>query len=344
MIPLPCRNTSMSIFMHRYLLTIFFLCLLGNGIGAFEDPKKFRDIDPKYIDLNIIDPKQKVGFTVGDTITRQISITIKKPFFLVEESLPIVGYEKRYRGQLLGMSLVESNHTKKATKEGITYDISLTYQIFTNNVVAKPAFITADYYRVVNPAEPDNVFKYRIPALTVAVSPIAVFGDIKVEDDMSGYRGPFFIDSTVFVQKMRYAITALVLSLVVLLYIYSKYSWVPKLNKWFSHTYRKFKKIPASKANIELFIKALHTSFDKTINQTLFMDNKNFLYQQNPSFRKIDSEIDEFFALSRDIFFEQKKAHDLSKTYAWLKLFSLHCRMCERKLIVDTSDLKKLSS
>ncbi|MEJ6612146.1 MAG: hypothetical protein QNL64_02530, partial [Porticoccus sp.] len=72
--------------------------------------------------------------------------------------------------------------------------------------------------------------------------------------------------------------------------------------------------------------------------------NKNFLYQQNPSFRKIDSEIDEFFALSRDIFFEQKKAHDLSKTYAWLKVFSMHCRMCERKLIVDSSDLKEMSS
>ena len=68
--------------MHRYLLTIFFLCLFGNGIGAFEDPKKFRDIDPKYIDLNIIDPEQKVGFTVGDTITRQINITIKKTLLL----------------------------------------------------------------------------------------------------------------------------------------------------------------------------------------------------------------------------------------------------------------------
>ena len=103
--------------MHRYLLTTFLLCLLSAGVSAFEDPKKFRDIDPKYIDLNIIDPEQKVGFTVGDTITRQINITIKKPFYLVEESLPIVGYEKRYRGQLLGMSLVESSHTKKATKK-----------------------------------------------------------------------------------------------------------------------------------------------------------------------------------------------------------------------------------
>ena len=329
--------------MHRYLSIIYLLCLLSSVANAFEDPKKFPDIDPKYIDLNIIDPEQKVGFTVGDTIKRKIQITIKKPFYLVEESLPIVGYEKRYRGQLLGMSLVESSHDKKATKEGVTYNIDLTYQIFTNNVVAKPAFITADYYRVVNPADPDHVFKYRIPSLTVAVSPIAVFGDIKVEDDMSNYRGPFFMGTTQMLHTMQYSGICLILSLLILLYIYSKYSWVPKLNKLFGNVYRRFKKAPASKDNIEQFIKALHSSFDKTINQTLFVDNKHLLYVQNPAFRKIDSEIDEFFSLSRDIFFEQKKTHNPSKTYAWLKVFSLHCRMCERKLIVDSSDIKKMS-
>ena len=330
--------------MHKYLLTILFLFSFNNGLSAFEDPKKFRDIDSKYIDLTIIDPEQKVGFTVGDTITRQINITIKKPFHLVEESLPIVGYEKRYRGQLLGMSLVKSDYTKKISNEASSYTINLTYQIFTNNVVAKPAFITADYYRVIDPADPDNVYKYRIPELTVAVSPIAVFGQIKVEDDMSDYRGPFFIESLSFYQKIRYALIALVLSIIVLLYVYSKYSWVPKLNKLFSHVYKKFKKTSASNENIELLIKALHTSFDKTIRQTLFIDNKHVLYQQNPSFRNIDSEIDNFFALSRDVFFEQTKTHNISMTYDWLKIFALHCRMCERKLIVDPSDIKKLSS
>ena len=34
------------------------------------------------------------------------------------------------------------------------FKINLEYQIFTNNVVAKPAFITADYYRLIDPNNP----------------------------------------------------------------------------------------------------------------------------------------------------------------------------------------------
>ena len=69
--------------------------------------------------------------------------------------------------------------------------IKLKYQIFTNNVVAKPASITADYYRFINPNEPKKIQKFRVPAFTFAISPIAIFGDVKIENDMSPIEGHF---------------------------------------------------------------------------------------------------------------------------------------------------------
>ena len=130
---------------------------------AYEDPRKYPDMDPKYVGISTLDPNQKVGYTVGDYINRVITLTVKEPFKLIEESLPIVGYEKRYRGQLLGISLKEIDVSKKIKDDLTTYTIRLKYQIFTNNVVAKPASITADYYRFINPNEPKKIKKFRVP-------------------------------------------------------------------------------------------------------------------------------------------------------------------------------------
>jgi mxaA protein len=59
------------------------------NIFAYEDPRKYPDMDPKYVDISTLDPNQKVGYTVGDYINRVVTLTVKEPFKLIEESLPI---------------------------------------------------------------------------------------------------------------------------------------------------------------------------------------------------------------------------------------------------------------
>ena len=326
--------------MHRLFATLLFLSAFS--LNAYEDPNKFKDVDQKFIKLKIIEPKQLVGYTVGDIIDRYITVSIKKPYQLIEESLPIVGYEKRYQGQLLGMTLKDIQFDTKITKNLSTYKISLKYQIFTNNVVAKPAFITADYYRLINPIEPDKVVKFRIPELTIATSPIAIFGAVKVEDDMSPFRGPLTIETIPSTLKFRYGVIGFIVSLLTLLYIYSKYTWLPKQNRFFSSIYRQNKKINANKKEIENFISALHHGFNQTINKALFINNKDQLFKKNNSFKHIESEINDFFKLSKAINFEKKNNFNTAEAADWLVVFSLHCRMCERGLIIDSGDIKKL--
>ena len=326
--------------MHRlFSILLFFLAM---SLNAYEDPNKFKDVDPKFVELVIIEPKQLVGYTVGDIIDRHVTISIKKPYQLIEESLPIVGYEKRYQGQLLGMTLRDIQFDKKITKDLSTYKISLKYQIFTNNVVAKPAFITADYYRLINPAEPDKIVKFRIPELTIATSPIAIFGAVKVEDDMSSFRGPLTIETIPSNMKVRYGIFGFAISLLTLFYIYSRYTWLPKQNRFFSLVYRQYKKSNVNKKEIENFVTALHHGFNQTVNQALFINNKEDLFKKNNSFKHIESEINDFFKLSKAINFEEKTNFKRDEAFEWLVIFSLHCRMCERGLTVDSGDIKKL--
>ena len=326
--------------MHRLFSVLLFFSAMS--LHAYEDPNKFKDVDPRFVELVIVEPKQLVGYTVGDIIDRHITISIKRPYQLIEESLPIVGYEKRYRGQLLGMTLRDIQFDKKITKALSTYKISLKYQIFTNNVVAKPAFITADYYRLINPAEPDKIVKFRIPELTVATSPIAIFGAVKVEDDMSPFRGPLTIETISSNMKVRYGVFGFIFSLLTLFYIYSKYTWLPRQSRFFSRVYRQYKKSNANKKEIENFVTALHHGFNQTINQALFINNKEELFKKNNSFKYIESEINDFFKLSKAINFEEKTNFKQVEAFKWLLIFSLHCRMCERGLIVDSGDIKKL--
>jgi mxaA protein len=327
--------------MHKICLLFCLLMFSSANNFAYEDPRKFPDMDPKYVDISILDPNQKVGYTVGDYINREITLTVKEPFKLIEESLPIVGYEKRYRGQLLGISLKAINVSKKTKDDLTTFVIKLKYQIFTNNVVAKPASITADYYRFINPNEPKKIQKFRVPAFTFAISPIAIFGDVKIENDMSPYRGPFLKDKIPEENKIKFSLFALIIILLTFIYIYGRYTWLP--NRTFSMVYRRFKKQKPSAANTKKIITALHAGFDNLIEQSLFEDNIALLIKKNGSFKHIEKELHTFFKISRALFFQKDIKLDQDELNKWLINFSLHCRMCERKLIVNPKDIKGIS-
>jgi len=329
--------------MNKSILLIIILIFFSGQAYSYEDPKKYPDIDPKFINLEINDPKQRVGYTIGDIIKREIIFTVKKPYKLIEESLPIVGYEKKYRGQALGISLTKINIEKEIKETKSKFKINLEYQIFTNNVVAKPAFITADYYRLIDPKNPKKVVKYRIPELTIAVSPISIFGQIKIENDMSPLRGPFEIDINYHIKNLRFSIIGLIFCIILLLYIYSQFSLMPGQNKFFSHIYKINRKNKYLQKNNEKFITDIHNAFNKTIGQTLFKSNANILYKKNEKFKYIEKELDVFFNLSRNIFFEQNKKLNHKEVHNWLVLFCKHCRMCERKLIIDSKDINTLS-
>lgn len=328
----------------RNLIFIYLLLIHVSFVNGYEDPKKYKDIDPRYATVEVIDPTQKVGYTIGDLINRKVKITIFKPFSLIEESLPIVGYEKRYRGELLGMTLRKADFTKEETNEKSVYEIDLTYQVFTNKDFAKPGAITADYYRVIDSQNPDDIFKVRIPSFTFAISPIAVFGAVKVDENMSGYRGPFLLDATKDKKILKQASALLLFCFFILFYIYSRYSWWPRQNRIFSQIYSQYKKTEVSQENLETFTKSIHNGLNKSLGQTVFVDNLDLLYKKNSSFLNIEDEIQDFFKLSRKIFFDKNGKINQKDAYKWLKDFALHCRLCERKLIIDKHDIKRFKN
>jgi len=144
---------TVSQFMKQQTFAFWLICfsLLSFSYSAFSLEKDFLpDLKDGIIDMTITEPTRDVGYTVGDTLTRHLTLTVKKPYKLIEKSFPIEGYQRRYRGQLVGIDLQKLTYKKEENKDSETYTISMTYQVFTNKVVAKPAALPAEFLRVMD--------------------------------------------------------------------------------------------------------------------------------------------------------------------------------------------------
>lgn len=301
------------------------------------DSQTLPDVDEGVVSINTIDPYKRVGYTVGDVIEREVTLTIKAPYKLIETSLPIVGYEKRYRGKVIGIELKNIEHSKVEHKDYTTHQIKLAYQVFTNSVVAKNVALGPEYLNLINTKNKKQLVKYRIPSLDIAVSPLSIFGQVKVENNMSQFLEPLLIKDDQERKWLKVAISALAVSLLGLLYIFGKHAWLPRMGGSFAKAYRTIKKLPNNETGLKQAISAVHLSFNQTAKMSVFNDNLDEFIQNNPNFSHLKSEISQFFGLSRQVYFEPNAQHSVGNNPSqWLLRFTKQCRDCERGLIPTT--------
>ncbi len=319
--------------LRNLLLTV---TLSLSAVAAYAlDVTKLPDVKEGIVSIQTQDPVKDVGYVIGDIVTRHITLTIKKPYVLIEESLPIVGYEKTYRGKPIGIYLSALKHTKKDEGEHVVHELTLDYQIFTSSVVAKRAAVLAEYLRLLN-TEDREVVKYRVPMWEFVISPLSVFGQIKVEDDMSQFRGPLLIDASRENTRFKILLVLLALSLLGLLYILGKGAWLPRMGGPFAKAYRTIKKQTDSPQGIQNAVSSMHAALNTSAGHSLFTDNLDQFLAKKPAFKAIKPEIQQFFGLSNQVFFEANANHNLgAKPVTWLKQFCRRCRDCERGLVPD---------
>jgi mxaA protein len=327
------------------ILFAFILSIVTNAALAL-DVQLLPDVKAGVVSMQIQDPERAIGYTVGDILTRHIIVTIKKPYKLIDESLPIVGYEKRYRGQVLGIDLSDIQHTSKDDGDKVIHELTLSYQVFTNKEVVKHGALPTEYLHLINvKSHGKEVVKYRIPSFEFAISPISLFGQVKVEEDMSTFRGPLLLDNSLEKKRLKTLLIVLVLSLLGLLYMLGKHAWLPRMGGPFARSYREIRRLSkTSQANtpegIQQAVSSMHTSLNATAGNSLFSGNLEQFLTQKPAFKTIQKEFEQFFGLSRQVFFEPNSKHEVGNNpIQWLAQFCRRCRDCERGLIPDTLSL-----
>lgn len=281
--------------------------------------------DPR-ITVKTIEPARDIGYSVGDVYERTAIVTAKKPLKLVKTSLPIVGYERRYKGQLTGIELRAISTEEKETSDSTVYTLHLTYQIFTNSIVAKPAVSPPE---IIKFSDSGKFVEFRIPSWSFRISPLAVYGSVKIEYDMSKYRGPLLLDSGQHQQWLQVALAGLAIAALGLLYILGTTSWLPKMGGPFARAYRDLKKLGKKPENLSASLARLHQALNTSAGASTF-DALGFV-SRRPAYAHIQSDIAHFFSLSRGMFFENSgNAADAATTQAWLLKFCRRCRDIER--------------
>ena len=326
--------------MKKLMINLLFAFVLSlSAVAAYAlDSQLLPDIKAGVVSMQLQDPTRAVGYTVGDVLTRKLTISIKKPYKLIDESLPIIGYQKRYRGQPLGIDLSDIQHTKKDDGDSVIHNIMLSYQIWTNKTTVKNAALPAEYLHIINvDSKGKEVVKFRIPSFEITISPIAAFGQVKIEDDMNKYRGPLLIDNTLEKKRLKVLLTLLALSLLGLLYMLGKHAWLPRMGGPFARSYRKIRKLPNTPQGIQDAVSSLHTALNTTMGKSLFSVNLDDFLAKKPAFNAIKSEMQQFFGLSRQVFFEPNAKHQAGNDpLQWLAQFCRRCRDCERGLLPNS--------
>jgi mxaA protein len=316
-----------------FALSLSLSTLVANALDAQLLP----DIKEGVVTMQIQDPERAVGYTVGDVITRRVTLSIKKPYKLIDESLPIIGYEKRYRGQTLGVDLSDSKHKFKDNGETVVHDLTWSYQVFTNKNVVKRGALPTEYVNIINlNSKGKEIGKFRVPSFEFTISPIAAFGQIKIEEDMSTFRGPLLLDKSVLKQRLNILLAVMGLSLLGLLYMLGKHAWLPRMGGPFAKAHRTIRKQDNTPAGIQNAVASMHTALNSTAGLSLFNGNLDAFLAKKPAFKAIKTELEQFFGLSKQVFFEPNAAHNIGgEPLTWLAQFSRRCRDCERGLVPD---------
>lgn len=309
----------------RHLITAFSVLLCAVHLPALAEDG--TESDPR-VTVSTVEPARDVGYTVGDKLTRTVILEVDKPYQLLETSLPAVGQQKRRQNVEQGIELHAVKLEKGASLDKNRYTLTLTYQVFKRGVTAKPAALPPEFVKFGGQGEN---FSARIPSWNFRISPLAVFGNVVVEKDMSGYRGPLLLDDSGHRRWLWGLLGLCALSALGLLYVLGSRTWLPRMGGPFARAGRELKKLPNTDQGLSQGVARLHQAFNACAGASVF-DAAGFL-RHRPGFTPIRDDIERFFTLSRSVFFEPAAAHGIEgEPLAWLRAFCRRCRDCERGL------------
>ncbi|MCB5183862.1 hypothetical protein LG201_01430 [Methylobacillus gramineus] len=302
------------------------LLLSSLSLAWAAEPAISKDDPP--VEITESNPEREVGYHVGDVLQRTITLKVADTYHLLPTSLPLVGNQKKYRNKDQGIEIYSSKMSESHRGGFNIYTLVLNYQVFSSSIVAKPAALPPEFVKF---AGNGKLFRVRIPSWSFRISPLAVYGSVKIEKDMSQLRGPLLLDDSVHRQALNTAIGVLSFSLLGLLYILGNRSWLPRMGGPFAKANRKVRKSSDDDHGIKSAISSLHQAFNQSSGQSVFTASE--FISQKPGFSPIREEIEQFFLLSRAVFFDASTPSAIQDPPPiWLRKFSRRCRDCERGL------------
>ena len=270
-----------------------------------------------------VDEPRAFGHSVGDVVSRDITIRVPKALRLDEASLPSIGR----RGTALELRQVRWERDAEADAD--RYRLRLEYQLFlapreVRTLEMPPLMLRFDGKPRAQEVRIDAWPVVAAPLGPIEASPRHGLGELRPD------RPPPPIDTRAARWRLQaYAVVAL-FALGYLAWVYLAWPWWLQRHRPFARAWQELRGLSARSSldEVRAAIRRLHEALNRTAGQVLFEHGVDRFVAAQPRFAPLQGELAIFFRRSREAFF----AHDAeaSADAAWLVEFCRRCRNVER--------------
>jgi len=274
-----------------------------------------------------IDRPRDTGYMLGDQITHYLDIRIRKPYALVEDSLPKKGRVSDY----VALNEIRVNRTRHWG--AVNYQISFHYQVinYHNNLVG--TMIPA---AIVSFASRDDVYPVVLRPWGLTVSPYLLSGN-RDAGEMPELL-PLAPEPAIalFPRVLKAAALAL-LAVVFFIPAFQQYLLAPlraRARKPFHVAHKTIARLSTGNASdLTTASQAMHKAFNDTLDQTVLSADLDQLLSARPSLARHRPHIEHFFTWSDRYFYhlpeQQDTTEDSGFDLAGLKQLAARLKRCE---------------
>lgn len=250
---------------------------------------------PGPFTLSVHEPRL-FGYTLGDTVVRELRLDADEPYRLVEGSLPEAGRID------LWLELDPPEVRREPRDGGERYRIVLRYRLINladseQVVTIAPLALEAGDGLVTRRLE--------VPELRVAarrVSPDPAVGGFPALRPLAP-PPPLPLRNALW--GFGAALGALLLGLTMLAWLYGLLPWLRRARGPFGRAYRDLKHAPRGGGDgARAALQRLHRAFDATAGHTVFREELDEFFAAHPRFTPLREPVEAFFAFSQRQFFD----------------------------------------
>ena len=289
----------------------FFVCLMISMGSSFAAEIEIVAHNPRPF-----------GYVVGDTVTRDLSISVKSGYVLDEKSLPKPGR----LGAWLELRSIDMR--EMSVESGRQYSLKLIYQLPNSPTDVKMVELPAHKFSFIGPGNSIDATSSEWPITLAPITP----EEVLARDGLEALR-PDMRPTGVDTKPVRWRLMGYGLALaVILLYWAYRYFGIPYLAKTrrpFTRAYRDLNRLSQQDPNFSRAVERIHRALNETAGRSLFIENVDQFLANRGADDSLKTLTQQFFELSRNEFFGAGTS-DSRRSLTWLLNFCRAWRDVER--------------
>ncbi|KAF0842791.1 mxaA protein [Methylovorus glucosotrophus] len=271
-------------------------------------------------DIRIENPSRNVGLTIGDVLTRTVSVDLPPGFRIAKSALPQKGSQQQ------GIELVDVKLEEKSAGKGMHYTLTLRYQIFAHRTQPSVLQLPAETIAATGDKQAVTI---PVPAWRFWLSPLAASTMASAKANVMPELPPAPIATQEHKLRLYACLGLLAAGVLGLLYINAERAWLPMMGGPFAQAYRRLKRLPAASTQAAYLV--LHQAFNRTYGSSLFAADIPAFIAQHPRFAPLQADIEAFFQASAASLFAGRQSETENKVKAGLLHLCRQLRDCERR-------------